>query len=136
MLGFWLFAAFAIVGTAEATEMTCVLRHSAVAQLTDSGTIDVHTTSNDSIAVHLSGLGSDTALFDETYRLVRIGADADAIYYRQQGTGRLIIWAYFPKSNTITYAKIGAHPANRQPSSYLMISRCVTKGPDETSDSQ
>ena len=125
MFRHWLVAVLLIVGVgaAHSADIACVLQHSAVAELTHSDSVDVHTTDDDSIAVRLSGLGSDTALSNDTHTLVRIGSDTHAIFYRQEDAPGLVIWAYFPKSHAITYAKLRTYPANGLPSSYLMISR-------------
>lgn len=104
--------------------ISCVLSHSASAGLDDRGKIDVHTSEKDSIEVRIKGLGQKYAYFNDDYKLTLIKKDENAYYYQQETIEGLIIWTYFIKSNTITYAKIRTFPITGEPSSYLMISKC------------
>ena len=104
--------------------VTCILRHSASAALDDNGTVDVHTSADDSITATLTGLGHDTALFNGSYPLVLLKDDRHAYYYDQPSDEGIVVWAYFKLSRTLTYAKLRAFPLTGAPSSYLMIGLC------------
>jgi len=104
--------------------VTCILRHSAVAELDDHGKIDVHTTTDDSITATLTGLGQDTAIFNGSFRLERLKEDRHAYYYIQPDDEGVLMWVYFKLSRTLTYAKLRAFPLTGVPSSYLMIGHC------------
>jgi hypothetical protein len=102
----------------------CTLRHSAVAGLDESARIDVHTTDNDEIDVTIQGIGLKEAVFNGSYRLTLIKKDRFAYYYVQPSAEGFTMWVYFRSSNTITYSKLRAFPADGSPSSYLMIAKC------------
>ena len=111
---------------AETWTVSGVLRQSAIAEINDSGHIDVHTTDNDAIEFTLEHVGADSATFNGEFgqfELRLIKRELDALYYRQSFTGGIIIWAYFPNSRTVTYAKIRSVPVTGDPSSYLMITK-------------
>lgn len=105
-------------------DISCVLRSSASAGLNDSGYVYVSTSDEDSIEARIEGIGQKTACFNGDYKLQLMKKDEDAYYYQQETWSGVIIWTYFIKSNTITYAKIRAFPTTGQPSSYLMIAKC------------
>ena len=113
-------------GTPEtpSVTVTCILRHSAVAELDDDGKIDVHTSADDSITATLTGLGQETAVFNGSYSLVRLKEDRHAYYYVQPSDEGVSMWVYFKLSRTLTYAKLRAFPLTGAPSSYLMIGYC------------
>ena len=110
--------------TREDKTITCTMRHSAVAALDEEGQIDVHTTDDDEIEVTIEGIGGKTAIFNGTYELTLLKEDAHALYYIQPSIQGLIVWVYFKKQHTVTYAKLRAFPSDGLPSSYLMIAKC------------
>lgn len=112
---------------AETWTVSGVLRQSAVAEINESGRIDVHTTDNDAIEFTLEHIGADSATFNGQYELRLIKREPDALYYLQTSTGGIVIWAYFPNSRTVTYAKIRSFPLTGVPSSYLMITKVTQR---------
>ena len=112
---------------AETWTVSGVLRHSAVAEVNDSGHVDVHTTDNDAIEFTLEHVGADSATFNGQYELRLIKREPDALYYLQSSIRGVIIWAYFPNSRTVTYAKIRSFPITGVPSSYLMIAKVTQR---------
>ena len=113
-----------ISSSAAAQDIRCVLKHSAVAQLNENENVDVHTTSNDNIAVEITGIGEKEATFNGVYTLVLIKRDPDALYYLQSTSFGLTLWVYFAKTRTITYCKLRAFPVSELPDSYLIIAKC------------
>ena len=109
---------------ASAKDVSCVLNHSAVAELNENYELDVRTTDNDGIQVRLENLGEDEVTFNGTYKLTLLKREENALFYVQQVPKGLVIWVYFPRVNTITYAKLRAFPFTGLPSSYLMIAKC------------
>jgi hypothetical protein len=113
-----------LVSNSPGLAISCVLKHSASAGIDDSGNINVHTSDEDSIIVKIEGIGQDIAIFNSSDKLQLIKTDKNAFYYQQETVEGVIIWAYFLKTNVLTYAKIRAFPVLDKPSSYLMISKC------------
>jgi hypothetical protein len=110
--------------SAHSLDISCTLRHSAVASLNDNGTIDVHTTDDDSIPVRITGIGEKQATFNGAYELTLVKRDGDGLYYLQPSTDGMVLWVYFPKSHTLTYCKLRASPVVGTPDSYMMIAKC------------
>ena len=124
----FLLAVSAGVTIASAKDVSCVLNHSAVAELNESFELDVHTTDNDGIEVRLEDVGEDEVTFNGEYKLTLIKREEDALFYSQPALSGLIIWIWFPRANAITYAKLRAFPITGLPSSYLMIAKCQDSG--------
>ena len=118
-----LLSGFPSVTHAETWTVSGVLRQSAVAEIDESGHIDVHTTDNDAIEFTLEHVGAEAATFNGQYELRLIKSEPDALYYLQSSPGGIVIWAYFPNSRTVTYARVRSFPTTGVPSSYLMITK-------------
>jgi len=110
-------------GLAEATEITCTLRHSAVARLDERSKVDVHTTDNDEIRVKITGIGEKKAIFNDIYELTLIKREEDALYYLQHVSSGVVMWVYFSKSRSLLYCKLRSFPLLGNPDSYLMIGK-------------
>ena len=104
--------------------VSCVLRHSAVAGLDESGSIDTHTTDNDSIEAVIEGVGRKEAILNGQHELIRLKEDDHACYYLQPTIAGFSTWVYFKSSNTIIFSKLRAFPLDGRPDSYMMIARC------------
>ena len=110
--------------TVEAKNIQFTLKYSAVARITESGKMDVHTTDNDNIPCKIEGINEEKATFNGKYQLIRLHDEPDAIYYLQPATHGIVIWVYFKKSHSVTYCKLRAFPSTGLPDSYLMIAKC------------
>jgi len=107
-----------------AIDIECSMKYSAVAELKQNQKIDVHTSSNDNIYVKITNIGKKIAYFNSDYELNLIKYENDVYYYLQSSTDGVVLWAYFKKTKSLTYAKIREFPVIDLPSSYLMIAKC------------
>lgn len=121
---FFLFLAGVFAGSALATDIQCIMRHSSSTTMKLDDRMDVRASDDDSVLVKITGVGEQKAMLNDQYALNLLKEINGVYYYIQPDEDGLAVWAYYKKAKYLTYSKTRSYPVTRLPDSYLLVGQC------------